>query len=283
VEKVILENKKCQKKLQTLLLQDGLTQLRDASLLHFSKCTASELTNFILVHVLLKHDTASKQMYFRNENISKLPNKLQVANAAMGQDCLILRAFKLRDSTAKLKLPRRPQSVNSISSDRWAGPMEINFGYDCQTTINIETADLLTNTQWLEMTRNIVDPLKIIGDSVVKRTLTQCDFDTGKKLHTLLMERLCVHISRKVDDKHQKHWVWNFFRTNLNVASATLVLTGHVKGFDATHKNVFARGSAISYLEGCYLYWDTVGNRFIRSGKVSGGGERRQWRKDFCN
>ena len=70
------------------------------------------------------------------------------------------------------------------------------------------------------------------------------------------------------------------------MASATLVLTGHVKGFevlkfchginqcllqDATHKNVFAIGSAISNLEGCYLYWDTVGNRFIRSGKVSGG------------
>ena len=82
-------------------------------------------------------------MYFKNENISKLPNKLQVANAAMGQDCLILRAFQLKDSKVKLELPTRPKLVQSLSSDVWTGPMELNFGYDCDTTINLETADLL--------------------------------------------------------------------------------------------------------------------------------------------
>jgi hypothetical protein len=70
------------------------------------------------------------------------------------------------------------------------------------------------------------------------------------------------------------------------VISATIVLTGHAKCFDVLKfchgcnlsllqdpciGNVFSIGSEISKLEGCYLYWDKRGKRFIRSGKVSGG------------
>ena len=76
----------------------------------------------------------------------------------------------------------------------------------------------------------------------------------------------------------------HFLKCNLAVTCSTLVLSCHVKEFellkfchginqcllsDPTQGNVFAIGNAISDLEGCYLYWDTVGKRFI--GKVTGG------------
>lgn len=86
VEKVILENEKCEKKLLEKLLQNGLQNISDASLSHFGQCTASELTNFIIVRVLVKHDTVSKQIYLKDQNISKLPNKKHLANAEIGED-----------------------------------------------------------------------------------------------------------------------------------------------------------------------------------------------------
>ena len=130
----------------------------------------------------------------------------------IGEDCLILRAFKLKDTNVKMILPDKPKLCLSVCRDVWAGPMESNAQYDSGTISQIVSRDLFRNTRWLEMTKNILDPLKIMGFSVLNRTLTQSDFESAGKLQTLLTERLCVHISRKVDDKHQKHWVWDFFK-----------------------------------------------------------------------
>ena len=123
-------------------------------------------------------------------------------------------------------------------------------------------------------------------DSVLGREMVGYDYESSQKIQNLLTERLSVHISKRVDDKYQKSWVWDFVRSNLHVISATIVLTGHAKCFDVFKfchgcnqsllqdpciGNVFSIGAEISKLEGCYLYWDTMGKRFIRSGKVSGG------------
>ena len=130
------------KKLLEKLLQNGLQNISGASLAHFSQCTASELTNFIIVRVLMKHDTVSKQMYLKDQNIPKLPNKKHLANAEIGEDCLILRAYKLKDTKVKMMLPDKPKLILSLCRDVWAGPIESNAEYDSQGISQIASHEL---------------------------------------------------------------------------------------------------------------------------------------------
>ena len=117
-------------------------------------------------------------------------------------------------------------------------------------------------------------------------------------LISTIFSRLPEHIARKVDDKVQStcSWVWGFVKKNLSAVCVLMVLVKHTKGSEllkfchgmdpclldcSSEQNNFIPGEDAKDLEGCYLYWDTIGKKFIRSGKVTGGKKGTQKGRTF--
>ena len=105
------------------------------------------------------------------------------------------------------------------------------------------------------MAINIVDPLHIMEESVLKREMVTCDFEGGRKLQNMLEHRLITHIAKRVDDQLQNSWIWDYVRLNLHVACATITLMGHAKPFDILK---FCHGE-----NSCLLRDPTIGNVFF--------------------
>jgi len=96
------------------------------------------------------------------------------------------------------------------------------------------------------------------------------------------------HIAERVDTTQQNHWTLRFTRDNLPPMAAAMCIVGHIVDNRGTYSldecllqlpitNLFQiiLGDR-SWLEGCYLYYNTKKNKWIRSGKTSGD------EKDAC-
>jgi hypothetical protein len=193
----------------------------------------------------------------------------------------------LRKEKVILRLPKKTVLDLSIGRDSWEGPLLIDVTYAKNDAESLFAENQLKNHLWLETASDIVGPLYIMEETVLKSEMVTFGFEGGRKLQNMLEQRLITHIAKRVDDQLQKSWIWDYVRLNLHVACATITLIGHAKPFDILKfchgehscllrdptigKVFFSFGDSISDLEGCYLYWDNIGRKFIRSGKVSGG------------
>ena len=89
---------------------------------------------------------------------------------------------------------------------------------------------------------------------------------------------------QKVLEQKRKSWVFKFVRDNLRRAVAAMTIMGHINigrvlpnnNKTCVLKNIGQHpGSLVPTdnlveFEGCYLYHDTAGGKFVRSGKVNG-------------
>lgn len=101
----------------------------------------------------------------------------------------------------------------------------------------------------------------------------------------MLRQRFRTFLKQRISSKAKRtHWSMEFARINLPVVAAVMALSGHLKSdleclndrdsLLITNSSCFLKcyDHANKDKEGAYLYFDTVRNVFVRSGKVAGRG-----------
>ena len=89
-----------------------------------------------------------------------------------------------------------------------------------------------------------------------------------------------MHIQARVPDKKKhSHWCWQWAKSNFGHFAGIMTISGHVKKdigclgttkcLLSSHTNFLLVSNKEALLEGCYLYYDTNDNEWIRSGKVT--------------
>ena len=216
IQAVLDSNKECESAIINYMSHDDGIEVHNivqAQMKHFAKCTVARLVNFIFARVLtdlLSSDT--KKTYFIQQSIRTLPNKRTLLEATQGMDCLILRAYNLRNERIKLNVPDMPVLDLSVVRKRWEGPVSIDLSYHT-SEINFKVAKvLLGNVIWLVEVRDVLNPKGNLNINHLEREISKNDFDTVEKLESLLFARLPEHVARKVDDKGQSSWVWGFVK-----------------------------------------------------------------------
>mmetsp|Transcript_9859 Transcript_9859/g.17267 ORF Transcript_9859/g.17267 Transcript_9859/m.17267 type:complete len:268 (+) Transcript_9859:1034-1837(+) len=108
--------------------------------------------------------------------------------------------------------------------------------------------------------------------------------DNANKLALALTTRLDFHVAEKVDPTRHNHWTLRFTKDNLSPVAAGMCLVGHVVDDLDTYSlneclislpmNELMQiiSGDLASLEGCYLYYDKIKNKWVRSGKTSGEG-----------
>ena len=142
---------------------------------------------------------------------------------------------------------------------------------------NIKPSTLLANSNWIDSVRQLFD-----SQGLMIQVET---FDTAMAdaLFTSLSTcRLRNHLRLKVKLSKQSHWCWTWAQKNLSVVAAYMILFSHSKK-DITRihesESLLSHPNANKFLlctnnegnlQGCYLYYNNHGEKFIRSGKVTG-------------
>ena len=138
-------------------------------------------------------------------------------------------------------------------------------------------SDYLRDDQWVEAWKSSVKGYDVlpVDDDMAAR---------ADKLLLALGPYLDYHIAKRVHPSRQSHWTLAYARSNLPPMAAGMCLSGHVvDDIDCFGSNecMLQRQLAgffqfvdrhLLELEGCYLYWDRVKHKLIRSGKTSGEG-----------
>ena len=103
------------------------------------------------------------------------------------------------------------------------------------------------------------------------------------RLVDILRSRFLVFLKQRIKEKSRReHWSMVFANRNLPVVAAVLVLSGHVKtdleclhdgdSLLVTDCSGYVKCCDCPDHEGAYLYFDTLRQVFVRSGKVAGRG-----------
>ena len=197
------------------------------------------------------------------------------------EPCLVWYAWTIRGEEVVLKCPSLPKLDTSIPTP--------TFEVTSSVLVNERRpSEYLQDEQWLKALKGTVKGVRLV--EVTERRVHESDI-----LAKVLEQRLDLHISARVHPSKHHHWTMYFVRDNLAPMAAAMMLTGHVLGHLETN-NIseklldlpFGDPSAFSDmagvapelldLEGCYLYFDGVKKKWVRSGKTSGLGKAATFR-----
>ena len=237
---------------------------------HFVKCKCDELKAFILAR--------------KNVCKSHLPNKGKIADAILGASNLISLAFDCREMPnilldEKKRLEEKMVNADTVSNTNDSFARHTVVVEANNSSIYTKASELLTNSQWVELSKLIFDPSSLVNqianDDVVK---SKADL-----LHKVLQIRLTHHIRRRITNRKKKeHWCLQWASKNLSTMAALMTLFGHIKDdIESLGENATLLKSAeyfcqavddLEKLQGTYLHYDTNDNKWIRSGKVTGRG-----------
>lgn len=206
------------------------------------------------------------------------PKKGKLAEAQQGaEETLIKQAFDLRKGSVRLKaavvqVPLLPAPVR-------AAPLVITAG------AADSPSDWLKDALWCE---------RVGAAFEGRRAATSCsDGERAELLMRLVSPRLDRHIQQRVDPKKHDSWVFRYVRENLAALAAIAVRFGHAvldlacASMDSPLLRddchfVEAAGPRAFILQGCYVTWDDVRKRWVRSGDREPAEKRRYTRGGAC-
>jgi hypothetical protein len=148
------------------------------------------------------------------------------------------------------------------------------------TTHTLNTS-FVAGVEFIDMVRNTFDPNKLHLRQDIDLSTLKAELDV---LCQNMAYRLFCHIHQKVPEGKRKHWVFGFVKENLRRALCAMIIMGHINmkrvfmnnNKTCVLKNIgqdqgsFVPTDNLAEFEGCYLYYDTSGGSFVRSGKVNG-------------
>ena len=255
--------------------EEKLPALDKATLTDFNGLTIKLLKPFILARM-------------PDEKLSSL-KKGTVAEAEVGTCNLILFAFEAKDKEIQLEFPTEEEVVVEENLPVEAPDQEQEDNVEPATVFELdsgtwqfkcyeEASKLLSNVSWV----------KLVADITVHGERSLLEVSEGIKeqsnlLQQLLLQRLTLHVERRVPLPKQKQtaWVFDFVAQNTARMAAIMLLHNHIKkdlkclGVGRTllaHVENFLKcdNEISTNLEGTYGYFDTNDHIHIRSGKVTG-------------
>lgn len=207
-----------------------------------------------------------------------------------GANTLLCAAFDLRAKPVILKEISLVEAVSNTRPGRVIPEMHSMYSRGDYSYLRFTVT-----VDFVELVKKSFDPF---GVTVLSREDATVDLehvqDASNLLHDILQERLTTHVTRSCKESLRDHWVWHFTRANMGRVAAIMVLMQHVKSDlepakwngsvcllqDPRNNTFLLVENQIKVLEGCYLMYDTVLLRFIRSGKAVNPG-RTMWVRCF--
>jgi len=207
-----------------------------------------------------------------------------------GEHNIVSRVLEVLNKPVILKEPTAIAPVTAVVNNIWtSGPLIIEVNNNTvDSTDNLQAELVISDSPWIQ------NMMKVTNSHGLMQTIDLNDIDDNeahhaKLLKNILQSRFQQHLSLKVDANKHSHWAWQFVKDNLAIVSSHMILFKHVKPFDYLRfhghrecvgllvdrdfNNCFPTimHQSVKDLEGTYLYYDTVGDQWIRSGKVTGG------------
>ena len=243
----------------------------------------------LISFILARHPTLKTKSSIQNKY--KKPRTALKDALENGAANLISVAYSLREVKSRL-LATIQEDENTPEDNPPTGndsPSTIHISLD-PTIDDVKPSNLINDPQWIARVWSVLDPQDRFRKSIV-------DEDLAKKSDLLLSHlhsRLKAHISSdRIPLSKKEHWCLEWARKNLSVVAAYMVLLDHVKkdiscishskcllakpngGSLVTHgsstsSNFLLCTNTEALRQGCYLYYDTNEDEWIRSGKVTG-------------
>jgi hypothetical protein len=243
----------------------------------FAKLLKGQLVAFI--HVRKYNDIIS----------DKWPNKGTLIEAEKGAENLIKIAFDVRASPLLLEANTTAEPDNAVATEHSPTQEMPTFA-----TVDVQRRSLdivmdrsfVITDDWLAKVKKVFDPLDcLLVCTGIPKLQVRADL-----LFRVLWTRLDQHIQDRVPELKHAHWVFTeFVRMNLSRMAAIMVHFDHIQDdleclVTRSNKCLLRNASssankfipvedgttAAKELEGSYLYYDTAGGDWIRSGKVVG-------------
>ena len=196
-------------------------------------------------------------------------------NCSADNPCLVWWAWKLCQEKAPLvlTLPSPPVLDWSLATPKF----DVVYADLTSGTNSREPSSYLQDPAWVDTFKSCVRG--VLSDESESVATGRAD-----KLATALEMRLKSHVATKVDATKHRHWTLSFVLDNLPPMAAGLCLVDHVVDYMDTcsfderllklpKSNKFrVMSEDLRLFEGCYLFYDRVKDKWIRSGKSAGTG-----------
>ena len=260
--------------------------LVDNTISHFASLVADKLKDFIHARKfkgksfqLVKLAPAGKKLnktVYRGQTPDEIERDCNEENP-----CLVWLAWSIRNVPIILRAPDPPILQTSLEMPQF----QVTYAGRLSDK---DPSEYLRNEVWIDTMKSTVKGVRfeMVDDKMI---------DRASALKLKLQQRLDLHISdtTRVDRRRREHYTLDFVRDNIPAMAAALCLCGHVAedlssfGMDecllvhpnnSSNDNVFKSfvdhpmGAQLDNLEGCYLHYDRVKMKWIRSGKASGAG-----------
>jgi hypothetical protein len=183
----------------------------------FQKLKADYLKGFIHVRTF---DSVEKPKTF------KWPNRGQTKDALAGVNCLVLLAYKCRQSPEKLITPpakpeppeRKPSRHLSATVLRSSGAIKF------ASPDYVGAPTLLLDRSWCA---KVCNALCLNGEN--QQQIDDLQLENASLLQKMLLRCLDSHVARKVDSDKVDHWCLHLTAAKLGYMAAIMVLFGQVK------------------------------------------------------
>ncbi len=273
VRDILARNREVEKKLLDKIDGDSLA---DATVSDFMPLNCPQLKDFIHCRKFIGKTFQESKLVGSSGKLNKTLRKKQSAQSiesecSEDEPCLVWLAWNLRsDPLVLIRLPM-PVLCTSLPTPSFRLP-------DSTSPAEKFASNHLLNSTWVNSFSSVVK-----GVSAV--TLDETIRMNADKLSPALEQRLGFHIDRRVDKSKQDHFFLEFASNNTTEMAAAFCLFGHaVPDTEACtmeerllvlpSKGTFHEiDDELRDLEGCYLYNDSVKDKWIRSGFTSGDGE----------
>jgi hypothetical protein len=252
---------------------------------HFNELSAPQLKLFITSrHPQWKKSNDIKHLKRPRGKKSKDDHENGVVN-------LISVAFELRHEKSRL-LALNNMDVNDsndvIAENILREPMIVTVSPFKSTDNETKPSEILSNPEKVALMLRVFDPNGKIN--IISFTTPMSDTDLerlGKadSLYLRLQSRLRAHMKTKVKLCQRQSKCLSWASKNLALVSAWMILTGHVKDDISClddSKCLLALPYGNKFLPcyndellcpGCYLYYDTINDVWIRSGSATAAGD----------
>lgn len=261
---------------ERLIARASSGSLADVTVAQFLGLDVRQLKDFVHARKFNDKTFHASKLAGSDGKLNKTLRKKQTAEeiereCSNERPCLVWLAWTLRSKD--LVLQPRQMPILSVTVP------EPTFSIPSSTPEIVHYAsDYMRNESWLSAWSSVV--MGAAAVSVNERVMMNAD-----KLASALKLRLAYHTSERVDKSRQRHWTLRFVRDNLSAMAAAMCLAGHVVGdveaCDVDERllvlpalqSFFKVDRDLCRLEGCYLYYDSMKDRWVRSGKTSGDGD----------
>jgi hypothetical protein len=233
-------------------------------------CCLNPLKSFIRVRECENMDKTCK--------LPKNKGSLELAREKE-DECVLGWAYNVRNKPVIMKLPVPSEAIvlSPQPIQRYQNATIVQWGHSSSIVpVDATRASvLLARPEWISRV------LYCFSEDRQLEEISNIAMDQADLLQTILLQRLDRHISNRVQNKEKhSHWCWNWARQNLGHIAAIMTVFRHSKmdvshGWDPTvcllsgFINFWPASNELANLEGCYLYYDSNDNEWIRSGKVT--------------